>query len=91
MSKAPARITVYLKPGCSLCDEALEALAALRSRHDFEMEIVDISSDPSLRARLRMDIPVVAFNGERLFRHRVDVGLLERMLTAPVEGDDSEA
>lgn len=91
MSKSPRRFTVYVKPRCSLCDEAIAELTALRSRHDFDMEIVDISRDPALRASLRMDIPVVAFNGERLFRHRVDVGHLERMLSTSVEGGGEQA
>lgn len=86
VSQPPVRITVYSKPRCPLCDEAIAQLEALRARHVFELEIVDISTDPSLRARYRMDIPVVAFNGEERFRHRLEIGLLERMLMSSAAG-----
>lgn len=85
------RITIYSKPRCPLCDEALAALQALRARHDFKLEIVDISLDATLRESLRMDIPVVALNGERLFRHRLDVGRLEELLCAAARGRERGA
>jgi glutaredoxin len=76
----PEVVTLYTKPGCHLCDEALRDLREVQAQQFFELEIVDISEDAILRARYRMDIPVVVFREERLFRYRVDAERLARLL-----------
>ena len=57
------RLTLYGKPGCCLCDEARAAIAEARTRHEFELEEIDITLDPTLAARYGERIPVVAFDG----------------------------
>lgn len=76
----PEVVTLYTRAGCHLCDEALRVLQKVQAQQFFELEIVDISEDPILRARYRMDIPVVVYREERLFRHRVDAERLARLL-----------
>ncbi|HLT31313.1 MAG TPA: glutaredoxin family protein [Myxococcaceae bacterium] len=73
-------VTLYTRAGCHLCDEALGVLREVQAQHAFELKIVDISEDAILLARYRMDIPVVVFREERLFRHRVDAERLARLL-----------
>ena len=51
------RVVLYGKPGCCLCDEAREAVAAVRARHPFELEEVDVSTDPELHRSLRRADP----------------------------------
>ena len=41
-------LTLYGKPGCCLCDDARDAIAAVRERHPFELREVDVSLDPFL-------------------------------------------
>jgi len=59
-------VTLYGKPGCCLCDEAKDALSAIRARHAFELEEVDITRDPVLEQAYRERIPVVAVAGDEV-------------------------
>jgi glutaredoxin len=57
-------VVVYSRPGCHLCEEAIEALVALHQEgHRFELQEVDIESDELLLRRLLEKIPVVEIDG----------------------------
>lgn len=57
-------ITVYSRPECHLCAEAIEALVALHSEgYRFELHEVDIESEELLLRRLLEKIPVVEIDG----------------------------
>ena len=59
-----AVLTLYARDGCHLCDEAREAILALReSGRAFELMEVDIEADERLHATYLERIPVVAVNG----------------------------
>ena len=75
-----ARITLYGKPGCHLCDEARAAVERARSERAFELEEVDISHDPVLFRRYGERIPVLALEGEELFDYVVDEAVLRERL-----------
>jgi len=58
-------VTLYTRPGCHLCDEAREAILALREElPPFELSEVNIERDDGLLARHLERIPVVAVDGE---------------------------
>jgi glutaredoxin len=76
------RLTLYTKPDCSLCDAAAAALARVRERVAFDLEVVDISPDPELRAGYGERIPVVLVDGELVFEYEVDEQALEHRLSA---------
>ena len=58
-------ITLYTRPGCHLCDEARQAILALRDElPPFELSDVNIEQDDGLLARYLERIPVVAVDGE---------------------------
>ncbi|MBA2439855.1 MAG: glutaredoxin family protein [Thermoleophilaceae bacterium] len=75
-----ARVTLYGKPGCCLCDEAREAVCAVRAKVPFELEEVDISLDPSLHRRYGERIPVLELDGEPAFELGVNAVALEDLL-----------
>lgn len=75
-----AIVTIYSRPGCHLCDEAKANILSARAELDFDVEEVDIDSDPDLRERYGYDIPVVFINGIKVFKHRVDTGEFRRKL-----------
>jgi len=52
-------IVMYTRRGCHLCDDAWAMLMEARSRHGFELEQVDVDSDPDLAARYGLEVPVV--------------------------------
>jgi hypothetical protein len=53
----------------------------VRERAPFDLEVVDISPDPELRAEYGERIPVVLVDGEPAFEYEVDEQALERRLT----------
>jgi glutaredoxin len=58
-------VTVYMRPGCHLCEEAVEALVALHGEgYRFELHEVDIESEDLLLRRMLEIIPVVEVDGE---------------------------
>jgi glutaredoxin len=79
-------LTVYVRPGCHLCDEALIALERLRADIPFSLETVDIESDDDLHRRYLERIPVIALDGAELYDYVVD----ERDLRARLTGAGTE-
>jgi len=60
-----ARVTLYSRLGCHLCEEAREAILSLRvAGCDFELGEIDIESDDALLRRYLERIPVVELEGE---------------------------
>jgi len=72
-----ARVTLYSRPGCGLCDEARDVVQGVRERADFDLEEIDISRDDALELEYGIRIPVVAVDGEELFEISVDPRALE--------------
>ena len=62
-----ARVVIYSRPGCHLCDEAKLAIAAAQCPDEYTLAEIDIESDPELLRRHRYDIPVITINGEEAF------------------------
>jgi glutaredoxin len=60
----PTEVVVYSRPGCHLCETAIERLVALhREGYRFEMHEIDIESDDLLLRRHLERIPVVEVDG----------------------------
>jgi glutaredoxin len=58
-------VTVYSRPGCHLCAEAVSGLVALHDEeYRFSLREVDIESEELLFKRLLEKIPVVEIDGE---------------------------
>lgn len=77
-----AQVTLYTRQGCCLCDDAKQVLAEARRRAVFEYREVDIDSDPALRQQYNDEVPVIAINGAKAFKYRVDLKDLLRRLAA---------
>ncbi len=57
-------VTVYSRPGCHLCEEAVAGLIALHGEgYRFQLHEVDIESEELLLRRLLEKIPVVEIDG----------------------------
>jgi glutaredoxin len=69
-------ITLYSKPDCHLCVDALAALVGLQGELGFELSEVDITTDEALHRAYFERIPVVALDGEELFDYFVDERVL---------------
>ncbi len=75
-----AIVTVYSKPDCHLCVDALNDLRALRAELKFELCEHDITHDEALHRAYFERIPVVTLDGEELFDFVVDEQILRERL-----------
>ena len=75
-----AKLTLYGKPGCHLCDDARRAVERATAGRDVVLERVDVSLDPTLNARYGQRIPVLDIDGETAFELFIDAGVLEQRL-----------
>jgi thiol-disulfide isomerase/thioredoxin len=78
----PLLIDVYLKPGCPLCDEALELLDDAAGAWRFQVALRNILADDTLFERYRHAVPVVVMGGVERLRLRFDRQELEAALLA---------
>jgi glutaredoxin len=57
-------VTVYSRPGCHLCEKAMEALVAMHGEgYRFSLHEVDIESEELLLKRMLEKIPVIEIDG----------------------------
>jgi glutaredoxin len=74
-------VRLYTRPGCHLCDEARDAILALR--HDglsFELREVNIERDERVHAEYLERIPVVEVEGAIVSELVLDVHALRSRL-----------
>ncbi|MGZ6059970.1 MAG: glutaredoxin family protein [Myxococcaceae bacterium] len=73
-------VRIYIKPRCSLCEEARGVLERLRTRVAFVLEVVDIRDQPDTWERYRHAVPVITLDGVEVARLRIDPLALESRL-----------
>jgi hypothetical protein len=73
-------VTLYTKPDCCLCDEAMAVIERVRRSVEFDLERVDISQVPDLSDRYGERIPVVLVDGIELFEYRVEEEVLRSIV-----------
>ena len=74
-------LTLYGRPDCHLCDEARDAIVALRDDGlRFELREVDIETDDGLLRAYLERIPVVAIDGEVVSELALDRAALRSRL-----------
>jgi glutaredoxin len=67
-----ARVTLYSKPGCHLCDDARAVVQRVCGELGVDWQEVDITGDPELNARYWEQIPVTIVDGRQHDFWRVD-------------------
>lgn len=75
-----ACVVVYSRENCCLCDEALAEVERARKSAGFELQILDVDTDPELAARYGHEVPVVVVNGRKAFKFRLSAEQLLRQL-----------
>jgi glutaredoxin len=78
-----ATVTVYSKPDCHLCVDAMTALRRLQHELGFALEERDITADEMLHRAYFERVPVVALDGEELCDYFVEEKLLRERLECP--------
>ncbi len=67
------RVRLYTKPGCHLCDEAKAQIRAADCAELYELEEVNIETDPALMELYGTKIPVITINGIESFKYRISI------------------
>ncbi|HYH35579.1 MAG TPA: glutaredoxin family protein [Nocardioides sp.] len=67
-----ARVTLYGRAGCHLCDAAREVVARVCADLGESWEEVDVDSDDVLRSRYGEEVPVTLVDGKQHDFWRVD-------------------
>lgn len=74
-------VVVYSRPGCHLCEEAMEKIVALHAEgYRFALHEIDIESDELLLRRYLERIPVVEVDGREASELILDLPGLRSML-----------
>jgi glutaredoxin len=79
-----ARVTLYAKPGCHLCDDARVVIAAVCAELGETYEEVDITAGSDSERLMRAygeEIPVTFVDGRQHDFWRVDAGRLRAALS----------
>ncbi len=74
------RFTLYSRPGCSLCEEMLDELAAMPAVQGIAVDVTDVDRDPALRERFGHKIPVLLLGGELVCHGRLDASEVHKAL-----------
>lgn len=75
-----AHVQLYTRQRCHLCDVAKEALDRVRTAEPFELEIIDVDTDPTLVDKYGLEVPVILVDGKKVAKYRVDeAALLKRL------------
>jgi glutaredoxin len=73
-------VTVYSKPDCHLCADAMTVLRRMRQELGFELRELDITADERLHRAYFERIPVVELDGEELCEYFVQEALVRERL-----------
>jgi len=74
------RLIVYYRDGCHLCEQVVASLFQLQQELGYEIEQIDIDTNPVLREKYNVDVPVVTYQGEVIFYHFFDEKELRKSL-----------
>ncbi len=82
MSPRPvmATLTVFSKPDCHLCADAMVVLRRLQAELGFALQELDITTDEELHRAYFERIPVIALDGEELCEYHVSETLVRERL-----------
>jgi glutaredoxin len=73
-------VVLYGRPGCHLCEEAMEVLRRVAVRHTFSLQELNIETDERLLREYLERIPVITIDGREAFELFVDEIAFERAL-----------
>jgi glutaredoxin len=77
-------VTLYERPGCHLCEDAVAALAPVVDRLGATLERVNVEADAALEARFGPAIPVVVVDGVEVARAPIDLDAVREAIRAAV-------
>jgi len=73
-------LIVYYRDGCHLCEQVVASLFQLQEELGYEIKQIDIDTDPILRDKYNVDVPVVMYQDTVIFYHFFDETELRKAL-----------
>jgi glutaredoxin len=80
VTNKPARLTVYSRAWCHLCDDLLTALTPLREEFGVEVDVIDVDEHPGLEERYGELVPVLMAGGTELCHYHLDTDAVRAYL-----------
>lgn len=80
IARMSARVTLYTKSGCHLCERVEKTLLSAQRDEDFELSKVDILSDPKLMLSYGFDIPVVMIGDSVFSTHALNEAIFRKTI-----------
>jgi flavoprotein len=77
---AGARLVVYAREGCGLCDEMVAEVAAWLAGRSLEAEVRDVDADAATRARYGLKVPVLTLDGAPVCSGHFDPDALDGLV-----------
>lgn len=74
------RFLMYSRPGCGLCEEMLNELAAIPEAGSYAVDVLDVDAGVEARVRYGHKIPVLLFGGELVCHGHLDVEEVHKAL-----------
>ena len=75
-------VTLFTRAGCHLCEEAKRVIDAARVRAEFDYEERDIDADSGLLHLYNEEVPVIAIDGRKALKYRLDMNEFIKRLAA---------
>ncbi|WP_429256807.1 glutaredoxin family protein [Paraburkholderia sp. GAS334] len=77
-----ARLTLYGRTWCHLCDDMHAALEPLLAEFGVQLDVIDIDADAALEARYNERVPVLLCDGIELCHYHLDAKRVRAALIA---------
>ena len=75
-------LVLYSREYCHLCHDMHEQVEVLRKHYAFDLQVVDVDTDPGLEERFGELVPVLMHGAHELARYRLDAQSLDAYLRA---------
>lgn len=72
------QLTLMFREYCHLCHQMRDALKAFQAQYQFDVQIVDVDSDPDLEKRYNELVPVLLHGEQEICHWHLDV---EKLIT----------
>ena len=74
------KLTVLTRAYCHLCEDMIAALEQFQGRYSFEIEVVDVDSNPRLEEKWGDKVPVLLDGDRELCHYFLDIDVVDARL-----------
>ena len=78
-----ARLVIYVRADCHLCEDMVDQLRELQAAYSFEIEYRDVDFRPSWSQTYGDKVPVLLYGGVEICRYFLDLRALQTALKEP--------